>query len=288
CDLLMSGPPGSEVTQGARQSARLHSLPLEDLTRDASLQRFPMINIPPDHSVTIESTAGILWVERCVRAHLELAKANGALLRCGETVQKISGSPTGLSIQTDQATYSAAGGIVTCGAWTGQLLPDYAKLITIRRKTLFWYPIQSSEWTDPGKAPIFFIDLPQGQFYGLPCVDGTTIKVGEHTGGETVTDPSSLDRDVHSEDEQPVSQFVAERLNGLESMPCRTAVCMYSMSADGHFLFDRLSDLPLVVAGGFSGHGFKFASVLGETAAQLIQREESSLDLGFLSAKRFC
>lgn len=177
---------------------------------------------------------------------------------------------------------------MTCGAWTGQLLPAYAKLITIRRKTLFWYPIQSSEWADPGKAPIFFIDLPEGQFYGLPCVDGTTIKVGKHTGGETLADPSSLDRHVSSEDERPVSQFVAQRLNGLESMPCRSTVCPYSMSPDGHFLFDRLSDLPLIVAGGFSGHGFKFASVLGQAAAELIQLEQSSLDLGFLSAKRFC
>lgn len=287
-DMLMSGPPGSEVIQGARQSARLHNLPLEELTRDAARERFPMINIPLDHSVTVESTAGILWVERCVEAHLELAKANGAVLRCGETVQKISGTSAGLSIQTDQASYSAAGGIMTCGAWTGQLLPDYAKLITIRRKSLFWYPIQSSEWVDPGKAPIFFIDLPQGQFYGLPCVDGTTVKVGEHTGGESVADPSLVDRDVGPNDARPVSQFVAERLNGVKCIPCRSTVCMYSISPDGHFLFDRLSDLPLVVAGGFSGHGFKFASVLGEAAAELIQVDRSSLNFGFLSAKRFC
>ena len=125
-DLLMSGSPGSEVTEGARQSARLHSLPLEDLTHSEAFRRFPMFRLPPDHTVTVESTAGFLRVERCVGAHLHLAQAHGAQVRCGETVQTINGSIGQLSVQTDRATYSAAAGIVTCGAWTSQLLPDYA------------------------------------------------------------------------------------------------------------------------------------------------------------------
>ena len=286
-DLLMSGPPGSEVTEGARHSARLHNLPLQDLTWDEARKRFPMFNLPSDHTMTVESTAGFLRVEDCVGAHLDLAQASGAQLRCGETVQKISGTPGQLSVQTDRATYSAAAGVLTCGAWTGQLLPDYARLITVRRKTLFWYPIASAVWADPVAAPIFFLDLPEGQFYGLPSIDGRTIKTGEHTGGDTVADPSTLDRSILPADELPVDRFVSERLADIASKPCRSAVCMYSMSPDGHFLFDRHADLPLVVGAGFSGHGFKFASVLGEAAADLIQQGPTSLEIGFLSVSRF-
>ena len=286
-DLMMSGPPGSEVTEGARQSARLHNLPLEDLTREEAFRRFPMFNLPPNHSVAVESTAGFLRVERCVSAHLDLAQACGAQLRCGETVQKISGGPGQLSVQTDRATYSAGAGVLTCGAWTSQLLPDYARLITVRRKTLFWYPIESAVWADPARAPIFFLDLPEGQFYGLPSIDGWTIKTGEHTGGDMVEDPSELERSILPTDELPVSRFVSERLADIESKPCHSAVCMYSMSPDGHFLFDQHADLPLVVGAGFSGHGFKFASVLGEAAADLIQRGRTSLDIDFLSINRF-
>lgn len=286
-DLLMAGPPGSEVISGARQSARLHNLALEDLTRDEAAKRFPMFILPGDHSFTVESTAGFLWVERCVGAHLKLAQASGAQLRCGETVLKISGSPGGLSVQTDRTTYSAGAGIFTCGAWTGQLLKDYARLIKVRRKTLFWFPIQSAVWADSVRAPMFFLDLPEGQFYGLPSVDGRTIKAGEHTGGETVEDPSSLVRSILPDDERPVRRFVEERLADVESRSCRSAVCMYSMSPDGHFLFDRLTDLPLIVGAGFSGHGFKFASVLGEAAAELIQHGRTSIDIEFLSVDRF-
>jgi len=286
-DLLMSGPMGSEVIQGARLAAKFHTLPLEELAQAEAMQRFPMFQIPAGHEVIVESTAGILRVESCVKQHLERAQASGAKLRCGETVQKISGSPSGLLVQTDRATYSAGAGVMTCGAWTGQLLPAYAKLISVLRKTLFWHPIQSDVWADAKQAPIFFLDTPVGQFYGLPSVDGQTIKVAEHTGGETIADPSLVDRINLQHDEASVSSFVSQRLVHIESRPCRAAVCMYSMSPDGHFLFDRLTDMPLVVAGGFSGHGFKFASVLGDAAAELIHHGTSSLDVDFLSAKRF-
>ena len=286
-DLLMSGSRGSEVIAGARLAARLHNLPLEELTHDEALQRFPMFQIPSDHEVIVESTAGILQVEACVKQHLQLAQASGAKLQCGETVLKISGVPKGLTVWTDRATYSASAGIMTCGAWTGQLLPDYAKLISVRRKTLFWHPIQSEIWADPQRAPIFFLDTSDGQFYGIPGVDGKTIKVAEHTGGEMIADPSLFDRFNLQHDEASVSAFVSQRLVHVVSRPQRSAVCMYSMSPDGHFLFDRLTDIPLVVAGGFSGHGFKFASVLGDAAAELIQHGTTSLDVDFLSANRF-
>ena len=286
-DLLLSGPPGSEVTTGARQSAQLHRLPLEVLTSEEGQRRFPMFRIPADHSLIVESTAGFLWAEKCVAAHLRLAIQHGAQLHTDEVVQIIDGTASGLSVKTSRTTYSAAAGVITCGAWTGELLPEYSKLISVKRKTLFWYPAQSADWTKAGGAPMFFIDLPEGQFYGLPSVDGQTIKVGEHTGGEFIKDPSQLARDIRAEDERPVRQFVANHLLEIDTTAREAAVCMYSMSPDGHFLFNRIPDLPLVVGGGFSGHGFKFTSVLGQAAADLIQHSTSSLDIQFLSALRF-
>jgi sarcosine oxidase len=286
-DLMMSGIPGCEVTEGARKAARLHNLAIEELSVEDAGKRFPMFNLPPNHTVTVESTAGILHCETCVGAHLALARDHGAQIRFGETVQNISGSPGNLSVRTDRATYSAAAGVLTCGAWSGQLLEDYAKLITVRRKTLFWHPIKSEIWSDPVRSPLFLIDLPEGQFYGFPSVDGQTIKVAEHTGGETIADPLMLACDSVANDEQAVSRFVRERLLHADAKSRRFASCMYSMSPDGHFLFDRLSELPLVVAAGFSGHGFKFSSVLGEAAADLVQQGESSLNLDFLSIDRF-
>lgn len=285
-DLLMSGPPGSEIIEGARRSAKLHGLPLEDLTFEEAQHRYPMFSVPDDHSFTVESTAGFLWCERCVRTHLGVATARGAVLHSGETVRSVNATARSVTVETDRAVYSAAAAVVTCGAWTGQLLADYSRWIKVRRKTLFWHPIQSSVWADPLRAPMFFFDLPEGQFYGLPSLDGETIKVGEHTGGEIVDDPSHLSRSTTPKDSQPVSRFVATRLRDVDAVAQDSSVCMYSMSPDGHFLFDRHPEYPLVIAAGFSGHGFKFTSVLGEATADLIQHGRTKLPVAFLSARR--
>ena len=285
-DLLMSGPPGSPVTDGANESARLHNLPLENLTHAEAARTYPMFRLPEDHSVTVESTAGYLWSEKCIAANLELAESWGATLRSGETVLSIQRLGSGVEVRTDRWTYSAASAVVTCGAWTGPLLPNYAQHISVLRKTLFWYPATAPEWTTTGTAPMFLLDLPEGQFYGPGSVDGKTVKIGLHTGGDVVADASALDRSISAEDSAPSDDFVSNRLNGVHPEACRSAVCMYSMSPDGHFLLDRLDDIPVVVAAGFSGHGFKFTSVLGEVTAELIESGRTHLDVNFLSARR--
>lgn len=133
----------------------------------------------------------------------------------------------------------------------------------------------------------FLIDLPEGQFYGLPAVDGQRVKVGEHTGGDLVQDASTVERRVSAEDRAAVDAFAASCLRGLQSASCASAVCLYSMSPDGHFLFDRHPEYPLVTAAGFSGHGFKFTPVLGAAAADLIVHGRTQLPVQFLSQQRF-
>ena len=285
-DLLIAGPPGSDVIEGARLSARLYELPMENLTAAEAAIRYPEFHLPEDYAVAIESTAGYLWAERCVVSHLDCATSLGAQLRPGETVFSVASSGSGIRVHTDRGCYSAGAAVVTSGAWTGQLLSDYARHISVLRKTLCWFPVSSENWIRKDRAPLFFVDAPESQFYGLPSVDGKTIKVGMHTGGEVVHDPSTMSRQVTDEDERPISQFAGKYLGGMKPQASRSVICMYSMTPDGHFLLDRLPELPVVVAAGFSGHGFKFTSVLGEVAADLVQRGQAGLDIGFLSASR--
>jgi glycine/D-amino acid oxidase-like deaminating enzyme len=102
-----------------------------------------------------------------------------------------------------------------------------------------------------------------------------------------ISNPSDLSRQVTDDDERPISQFAGKYLGGIKPQASRSVICMYSMTPDGHFLLDRLPELPIVVAAGFSGHGFKFTSVLGEVAADMVQRGQTGLDIGFLSVGRF-
>lgn len=285
--LVMTGGPGSEVVSGAMRSASLHQLPLDCMTAEEGQRLFPMFRIPEHHSVAVERSAGFLRAEKCIQAHLDGAADNGAEFRFDEPVLEWRGCRDSIEITTPSAKFSAGAVVMTSGPWTASLLPEYQKLIRIRRKVLFWYPVSSPVWSDPVRSAVFLMDLPDGQFYGIPSVDGATMKVAEHTGGEAVADPTRVDRVVRETDESPVSTFVRNHLNFAEPTARRSSVCMYSDSPDGHFLIDRHSEFPLVVAAGFSGHGFKFTSVLGEVAADLVQRNTISFDLQFLSANRF-
>ncbi|MEY3459564.1 MAG: Monomeric sarcosine oxidase, partial [Planctomycetota bacterium] len=135
--------------------------------------------------------------------------------------------------------------------------------------------------------PMFLMDLPEGQFYGVPSGDPAGMKVGEHSGGERVLDVASLRRELSAEDVVGVDRFVAGHLRGLIPGAVRGAVCQYSMSPDGHFLVDRHEVWPLVVNAGFSGHGFKFTPVMAEATADLLEFGRTSLPVEFLSRRRF-
>lgn len=287
CDLVLSGAANSEVIAGARLSALQHGLQIRNLSAAEVSREYPVLQLPEDHEVTVESTAGYLWVERCVGVTLQQALAGGATVRSNERVVGLRSTSNSVEVETAVGRYAAGAAVVTCGPWTTQLLPEYRSLVTVRRKTLFWYPLQSPTWAERWQSPIFLIDLPDGQFYGLPAVDGQRVKVGEHTGGEMVLEASAVDRQISVMDRAPVDAFASRCLRGLRTEPCASAVCLYSMSPDGHFLFDRHPEYPLVVAAGFSGHGFKFTPVLGAAAADLVVDGRTSLPVQFLSKQRF-
>jgi glycine/D-amino acid oxidase-like deaminating enzyme len=134
---------------------------------------------------------------------------------------------------------------------------------------------------------MFLMDLPEGQFYGIPSWSSAGMKVGEHSGGELVEDPGQLRRDWSGMDSEVVNQFVGGYLRGLRPRPIQGAVCQYSMSPDGHFLVDRDESLPVVVNAGFSGHGFKFTPVMAEATADLLEFGRTDLPVSFLSKRRF-
>jgi sarcosine oxidase len=286
CDLVMTGGEDSPVICGARESAWQHGLQIENLSAAEGRARYPVLGIPDGHEVVVESTAGWLVVERCVGALLDEAREAGAELWTGVRVLGVRGHGCGVELETTAGRVSAGAAVVTCGPWTSGLLPEYESLITVLRKTLFWYGATGGGAAAAG-YPMFLMDLPEGQFYGVPSGDPAGMKVGEHSGGERVLDVASLRRELSDEDVAGVDRFVAGHLRGLIPGAVRGAVCQYSMSPDGHFLVDRHEVWPLVVNAGFSGHGFKFTPVMAEATADLLEFGRTSLPVEFLSRRRF-
>jgi sarcosine oxidase len=285
--LLTAGPADGVAVPGALLAARQHGLRIEELSHAQAAARFPAFRIPEHWGVVFEQEAGGLAVERCVATHIQQALAAGAVLKTGETVRAWQSDGRSVTVRTETATYTAGSLVITAGPWTGPLLAELGVPLQVVRKVVFWHPVQSRAWDANAGCPLFFFEVPEGEFYGFPCLDGRTVKVAEHTGGEPVADPSSVDRELHPSDQAAMRQFIGRFLPDLAPQPERYNVCMYTKTRDSHFIIDRHPDYGNVVLGaGFSGHGFKFTSVLGQALAELAGNGKTEKPIGFLSVSR--
>lgn len=287
CGLMLAGPPEGEAIAGAKLAAQMHRLSLEELKLSAARTRFPGFRFRDDFSVVFEADAGFLHVEECVLAHIERAVENGAVMKTGERVLAWSSDGKSIRVRTTQAEYHAGRLVVTAGAWAGRILADLAIPLEVVRKPVFWHNVKTRDYDVTNGASAYLFDMPAGQFYGFPSLDGKSLKVAEHTGGEPVSDPLALDRGIHDSDLRPIRSFLTESMPNVTPDPVRHSVCMYTLSPDRHFIVDRHPQYENVAIGaGFSGHGFKFTSVIGEALADLALDGKTSLPIGFLSLNR--
>lgn len=286
CGLLICGPLDGEAVPGARLAATLHALDLEDVPAEVFARRFPGFRLADGHEAVFEPQAGFLFVEDCVRTHLDLARRHGAELRTEEVVLEWRPARTEVRVVTDRGEYAAGKLIVTAGAWSAELLGN-APALRVLRKAVLWFPVRRDCYDLDRRGCGFFFEQEHGAFYGFPSTDGRHIKAAEHTGGELVNDPLRVDRELRPADVEPVERFLANTMPDVSPIPARHSICLYTMSPDGHFLVDRHPEFPQVAFGaGFSGHGFKFTSVLGEALADLALDGQTELPIGFLSPRR--
>jgi sarcosine oxidase len=294
--LFIAGRPECESVSGTLLAAKLHNLPVDKLDAAGARRRFSGFRFRDDFTVVFEPEAGYLEVENCVAQHIAAAVSHGAEVRTGETVMAWQSDGRSVTVRTDRGEYSAASLVITAGPWASQILDeswtapnhfDWKGRLRVVRKPVFWFSAGDVYDFDHGNSTFFF-ETAAGQFYGFPRIDGQTIKLAEHTGGDTVADPLTVDRGLGPADLTQVREFVREFMPALGPEPVRHSVCMYTKTPDSHFCIDRHPEWENVVIGaGFSGHGFKFTTVLGEALADLAQAGRTNLPVGFLSLGRF-
>jgi sarcosine oxidase len=280
------GLPDGEVVPGVLRSAQEHNLKVETLTPSEVTSRFPGFNVPEAMSAVFEQKAGYLAVESCVRCYIAEAQKLGAELQSDETVVSWQADSNSVTVNTNRNTYSAARLIITPGAWASHFLPDLGIRFEVRRKSLFWYEAPSVYDADQ-QCPAFLYETPTGIFYGYPRIDEFGLKVAEHSGGQMIHDPLVVDRNINTHDRKQVEDFLGRYLPGVSRTMRKHVVCMYTMSPDSHFVVDRYPQHPQVAfVAGLSGHGFKFASVLGEILADLVLDGRTAMPIGFLRSDR--
>jgi sarcosine oxidase len=272
CASLGIGPPAGEVVSGVLAAARVHGLAVDQLSPVDLRSQFPQFRFDDSFVGVLERDAGFLYVEDCVLAHLDAARAVGATIQPEEPVASWEAHGDGVTVTTSKDTYRARRLVLTAGPWAGRLLGDRGRRLRVMRQTILWFGTTDAAAFRRDRFPIFLAEVPGGPFYGLPAIDGRGLKVARHYGAAELDSPDEVERAVRAADERPVREFLAAHIPGAAS-PLRYAqTCMYTLTPDRHFLIDLHPDHPNVaVAAGFSGHGFKFSSVVGEILADLVE-----------------
>ena len=287
CPCLNAGPPGSAHVEGVRASVRTHNLVAEELTGNAINRRFPAFSFPADYVGVLERAAGFLYVEECVRAHIDSALSLGAEIHAEEAVREWKAVGDGVEVTTDKGTYRAAKLVVTAGAWATRLLADIGIPLRLMRQVMTWFDAGARDELRPGRFPIFLVDVRGGPYYGLPALDGFGLKVARHYHAPELLNPDSVNWNATAEDAAPVRAFLDEYIPGVGAL-ARAQVCLYTLTPDRHFVIEVHPREPRVsVACGFSGHGFKFAPVVGEIMADLADSGTTKHEVGMFRVRRF-
>lgn len=283
---LMIGKPDGELVKGVVRSAAAHGIDHERLTASEVEKRFEAFTLGEEYCAVYEETAGVLSAEECVRGFVGVGSEAGCEYRFSEQVQKWKSTVEGVEVETSAGTQTAAKLIFCAGPWNGALLPGLLPL-QVERQVPLWFSSGGKDRYSPSKMPVFVMEEGADQFYyGLPDV-GHGVKVARTHGGE-FSDPEKVRREVSEEDIAPVRGFISRRLKGLEGAPIASTTCLYTNTPDLNFAVGlHPADRKVVVVSACSGHGFKFASVLGEVAADLTTSGATSYDLEFLDPARF-
>jgi sarcosine oxidase len=284
---LYTGTPDAPGVAGAARSARTHHIPFEMLTADEIRRRYPVLRPRPGHVGLFEHQAGILVPEQCVATHIALARRQTADLRFGETVASWSAGPRGVSVRTPRGTYDGGHLVCAAGPWTTQVLHDLGLPLRIERAVLYWFEPRAQVEAFK-RLPIYFWDVGGITTYGFPYLEGQGLKVAFHQAFQEPTTPQTIRRDVGENEKARMREHLADFMPDAAGTVRATATCMYSNTPDFDFIVDRHPDHATVtVACGFSGHGFKFCSVMGEVLADLALRGKTSLPIDLFSLNRF-
>ena len=264
------GREREDTVRGSLLSCQVHHLTHELLDAATVHKRFPGYRLPSDMVGVYQPDGGFLMSERCVVAHTAAALRHGAEVHGRERVTSWRADSTGVSVTTESGTYEAGSLVITAGPWVGELCAALAPLAVPERQVLLWAQPRRPELFDSASFPIFTMQAPEGRFYGFPVYGVPGFKIGKYHHREQSVRLDAIDRDCHPEDEAVLREGLRRYFPDADGPTLAMKVCLFTNTSDEHFILDRHPEHPNVaIAAGFSGHGFKFCSVVGEIMADL-------------------
>ena len=287
---IEGGPEDGPTFRGSLAAAQLHDLPHDVLDPAELRRRFPAYRaFDAGARFVFQPDGGFLLAERSLVAHLNQAIAHGAELHFHEPMRAWEATAGGgVVISTDRATYEADRLVLCVGAWAGKVVPQLAPLARPERQVLAWFQPTAPELFSPDRFPVFLLDTEEGSHYGFPVHDVPGFKIGRYHHLREPMDPDDPDRSTRPDDEAILRDFVLRHFPDAAGPTLMLKTCIFTNSPDEHFVIDLLPDTPQVsVAAGFSGHGYKFCSLVGEVMADLAVDGRPRHDIGLFSLDRF-
>lgn len=288
---VVIGGRDGELVPRTIAAAERYAIPMEVLDAAEAGRRVPAFRLAADDAAVYEPGAGYLIPENCVRAHLEMAARAGAELRFDEKVLKWTAGAGGVEVVTSRGAYHAEHLVITAGPWANEGMAGVFPLRVTRQVMVWIEPRGGVDAFLPGRFPIYVAEDVRGgaPIYGFPAIDGAGggVKAAIH-GSDAVCTPETVDRTIHDGDLRRAVDAVKLRIPALDGRVLRAKTCLYTMTPDEHFVIGAHPSVSAcTVACGFSGHGFKFASVVGEVLADLAVEGATRHPIGLFSPRRF-
>ena len=287
---LMVGRDAGPLVRGALRSAQAHRIEHEMLDAAELSRRFPAYHGPRDVVALFETRAGMLFPERCIQAQLGAARAAGAELHLNECVQGWTTSAAAVTVRTTRGDYRADRVVVAAGPWLPRLLAPMRLRIPleIERQLSHWFEPDDPDHPkySPERCPIALWEMPDGEVFATLPSHGHGVKCGMHHAGAS-TSPDEVNRVVSPGENAVARELLETVMPGAGARLLEARVCLYTNTPDRHFIVDWLEGGRVLLLSACSGHGFKFASAIGEIAAQLVSDGKSWLDLAPFALRRF-
>jgi monomeric sarcosine oxidase len=289
CGLLEFGPDDEPAFTAAREALREHDIAHELLDARRASERFGF-RIPVAWTACFSPDSGYLRVAACLDALRREAERAGARLHYGAQVRELLTAGERAQVRLEDGRVIAADHVVVApGAWAPSLLGSALGIRPkVLRRVLAWTRAPERTRVALRALPVWATFMPEGFFYGFPDNDEgvSGFKLACHHATDPAlasmyqaVDPETVDREVHESDLAPLREFIA-RYRPDAGTIVESCVCLYTNTPSGDFWIDRHpADDRFVIAAGFSGHGFKFAPVIGLAVAELVCEGRSELAL---------
>ncbi|MBO6536220.1 MAG: N-methyl-L-tryptophan oxidase [Balneolaceae bacterium] len=289
--LAYFGESDHPIVQGVYQAANSHRLPF----RACSNREKAPFALPDSFESRVEIEAGFLRADIAIKSFVEAAKKTGAQVFQNETVRAINYREDIVEVETDKRIIRAGKAVICAGSYISELIPEMKNRVQVSRQMIGWVKPKTNdlEMFEQMSAWVIADKTIPGIYYGFPMLDDVThpmhgqLKFAHHTIADSIH-PTELHQYDPETEEAKLRRILEQFLPELADQPISLNTCMYTNTNDEQFILDYLPDSgnKIVLAAGFSGHGFKFAPVIGEIVTDLVARGTTQYNIDFLGLDR--